>query len=305
MRTGGRAGAVGGEVESVRASHAVVVVPGDAVEAEARVRGSRPDLRVMSAGRGDRDLQGCRLPEVFAERVRARRPPRQPRARPHADGDREPRHDRGLAPVLDRPRSLPRPQRLPLEPQPLRRALRREGIEFQTENDTEVAAGYSNGGSGRGRRSRRRWRGASTTSTASTRSRWGRRTASRFCATRSPASRRCWPRRTTGWRWRPSTTRLPCCPGADDARMWEPEPGIVYVWERRPSRERRRRDPRSSTCVDAAAGAQPAPSRRRRRRRRARAGGSSTQRVRTPSPAGSTPSSRSRSTATSATTAPA
>jgi hypothetical protein len=21
-------------------------------------------------------------------------------------------------------------------------------------------------------------------------------------------------------------------PGADDARMWEPEPGIVYVWDR-------------------------------------------------------------------------
>jgi methylamine---glutamate N-methyltransferase subunit A len=21
-------------------------------------------------------------------------------------------------------------------------------------------------------------------------------------------------------------------PGADDARMWEPEPGIVYVWEK-------------------------------------------------------------------------
>ena len=21
-------------------------------------------------------------------------------------------------------------------------------------------------------------------------------------------------------------------PGADDARMWEPEPGVVYVWDR-------------------------------------------------------------------------
>ena len=52
------------------------------------------------------------------------------------------RHDRALAPVLDRPRPLPGAQRLALEPQRLRRWLRREGIQFETDNDTEVAAGY-------------------------------------------------------------------------------------------------------------------------------------------------------------------
>ena len=106
------------------------------------MREHRPDLRVMSAGARDRALQGGRLPPEFARRVRARGRPRDPRARPHTDGDREPRHDRGLAPVLDgldvclvHNGSLSNHNRL-------RRDLRREGIAFQTENDTEVAAGY-------------------------------------------------------------------------------------------------------------------------------------------------------------------
>src|SRR5262252_9655102 len=43
--------AVGGELEDVRARHAVVVVEGEADEAEASVRARFPELRVMSAGR--------------------------------------------------------------------------------------------------------------------------------------------------------------------------------------------------------------------------------------------------------------
>ena len=70
----------------------------------------------------DRDLQGGRPPARVRRAVRARRLPGHARPRPHADGDREPRHDRGLASVLDRPRPLPRPQRLALEPQPAARA---------------------------------------------------------------------------------------------------------------------------------------------------------------------------------------
>ena len=38
--------------------------------------------------------------------------------------------------------------------------------------------------------------------------------------------------RTTGWRWPRSTARSPCCPGAEDAAVWEPEPARVYSWER-------------------------------------------------------------------------
>ena len=45
------ASAIGGEVDSVRASHAVIVVPAEAAEAEQRVCAARADVRVMSAGR--------------------------------------------------------------------------------------------------------------------------------------------------------------------------------------------------------------------------------------------------------------
>ena len=72
----------------------------------------------------------------------------------------------------------------------LRATLRREGIHFQTDNDSEVAAGYLTWRMREGRRSSRRWRAASTTSTASTPSRSAPPTASPCCATRSPASRR-------------------------------------------------------------------------------------------------------------------
>src|SRR5262249_2087807 len=39
------------DVQSVRAQHAVVLVPGGAEEAEADIQRDHPDLRVMSAGR--------------------------------------------------------------------------------------------------------------------------------------------------------------------------------------------------------------------------------------------------------------
>jgi glutamate synthase domain-containing protein 1 len=73
----------------------------------------------------------------------------------------------------------------------VRRVLKREGIAFETENDTEVAAGYLSWrmreGVGLGEALRPQPR---TTSTASTPSSSAPRTASACCATRSPASRR-------------------------------------------------------------------------------------------------------------------
>src|SRR5262245_56481534 len=55
---------VGGEVDSVRASHAVV--PAEASEAEDRVRTARRDLRIMSAGRVIEIYKDVGLPEAFA-----------------------------------------------------------------------------------------------------------------------------------------------------------------------------------------------------------------------------------------------
>ena len=219
-------------------------------------------------------------------------------------GDRESRHDGGLAPVLDGPDLCLVHNGSLSNHNTLRRALRREGIEFQTENDTEVAAGYLEWRLREGASLEEALEGASPTSTGSTPSRWGRPKALRFCATRLPASLQCWPRPTTGWRWRPSTTRLPCClePTMRDVgagaghrlRLGEGGRRVSATAEAEvvdlavtPLRELNQR------LHDVALTGQGPAS-----------GGLSTQGARMPSLAGWTPRSRSRSTAMSATTAP-
>src|SRR3990170_4281190 len=114
----------------------------------------------------------------------------------------------------------------------LRRNLRREGIEFQTENDTEVAAGYL------------AWRlreGASLEGALEgclddldgfyT---FAVGTADGFAVLRDPIA--CKPAvlaETDDWVAMASEYHaIAVLPGADEARMWEPAPGVVYVWEK-------------------------------------------------------------------------
>ena len=121
----------------------MLVVAADAADAQAWVREHHPEVRVMSAGSVIEIYKETGLPSAFAERFAPRRHPRHARARPHPDGDREPRHDR-------RARTRSRPASTSASSTTARsrtttacaRKLRREGIEFHTENDTEVAAGY-------------------------------------------------------------------------------------------------------------------------------------------------------------------
>src|SRR6266513_6151332 len=61
---------LGGELRDTRGRHAVVILDGDADEAEALVRASFPDVRVMSAGRVIEIYKEVGLPRVFAERFR-------------------------------------------------------------------------------------------------------------------------------------------------------------------------------------------------------------------------------------------
>jgi amidophosphoribosyltransferase len=114
----------------------------------------------------------------------------------------------------------------------LREELRREGIEFKTENDTEVAAGFL------------MWRlregavleqalenclealdGFYTFLVG---------TANGFAVLRDPIA--CKPAvmaETEEWVAMASEWRaIAVLPGAAEARMWEPEPAVVYAWER-------------------------------------------------------------------------
>ena len=185
---GEQLGATGGP--AVRHNHALLHAAVRAGRRAGARRGAPPRPARDERRRGHRDLQGDGPPRALRGALRARRRARHARHRPHAHGDREQGHDRGLAPVLDRRGPLPRAQRLALEPQPpaRERCARRASASSARTTPRSRPATWR-GGCARARACRRRSRAASTTSTASTRSRSARATASRSCATRSRASR--------------------------------------------------------------------------------------------------------------------
>ena len=134
---------LGGSPEpTVRASHAVVVVGADADEAEEWVRRRHPRLRVMSAGQVIELYKETGRPEEFVAQfaltdVRGTHALGHTRMATESRVTTEGSHpfSTGHDVCLVHNGSLSNHNRL-------RRSLQREGIEFQTENDTEVAAGY-------------------------------------------------------------------------------------------------------------------------------------------------------------------
>jgi glutamate synthase domain-containing protein 1 len=112
----------------------------------------------------------------------------------------------------------------------LRRRLRREGISFKTQNDTEVAAGYLEW----------RMREGATLEQALERCledldgfyTFAVGTADGFAVLRDPIA--CKPAvmaETDDWVAMASEFRaLAMLPGAESARVWEPVPGVVYSW---------------------------------------------------------------------------
>jgi methylamine---glutamate N-methyltransferase subunit A len=221
----------GAEHTSTRARHAVILVEADADQAEDWLRRMRPELRVMSAGRAIEIYKEVGRPRDFVERF--------------ALGDIEGSHGLGHTRMATESRvttagshpfstghdvclvhngSLSNHNRL-------RERLRREGIEFQTENDTEVAAGYLTW----------RLREGATLEEALTGClddldgfyTFLVGTADGFAVLRDPVA--CKPAvlaETDEWVAMASEYRaIAVLPGAVDARMWEPEPCVVYAWE--------------------------------------------------------------------------
>jgi methylamine---glutamate N-methyltransferase subunit A len=223
----------GGSPEaSIRSSHAVVVVDTDAVEAEAWVRRAHPELRVMSAGQTIEIYKEIGRPEVFVSQF----------ALVDFHGSHALGHTRmatesrvttegshpfstGLDLCLVHNGSLSNHNRL-------REELRREGVDFQTENDTEVAAAYL------------AWRlhGGASLEQALEGSledldgfyTFLVGTADGFAVLRDPiackpaviAESSDWVAMASEWR------AIAVLPGSSEARTWEPAPGVVYAWER-------------------------------------------------------------------------
>jgi methylamine---glutamate N-methyltransferase subunit A len=217
---------------SVRASHAVFVADADAAEAERWVRANRPDLRVMSAARVIEIYKETGLPEEFArqftlEDIQGTHALGHTRMATESRVTTEGSHpfSTGFDLCLVHNGSLSNHNRL-------RESLRREGIEFQTENDTEVAAGYLAWRLREGASLEQALEGCLDDLDGFYTFAVG--TADGFAVLRDPIA--CKPAvlaETDDWVAMSSEWRsIAVLPGAADARAWEPEPGVVYVWEK-------------------------------------------------------------------------
>ena len=216
----------------IRASHAVFVVDTDADEAETLIHVRRPDLRVMSAGEVIEIYKETGLPEQFAaafalEDFQGTHALGHTRMATESRVTTEGSHpfSTGLDLCLVHNGSLSNHNRL-------RENLRREGIEFQTENDTEVAAGYLAWRMREGAALEQALDGCLTDLDGFYTFAVG--TADGFAVLRDPIA--CKPAvlaETDDWVAMSSEWRaIAVLPGAADAEAWEPQPEVVYVWEK-------------------------------------------------------------------------
>jgi glutamate synthase domain-containing protein 1 len=216
----------------VRASHGILSVPAEADDAIAWLAREHPELRVMSAGTTIEIYKEMGRPEQFAERFRLE----------ELQGSHALGHTRmATESRVTTEHSHPFSTGLDLclvhngslsNHNGLRRSLRREGIAFQTDNDSEVAAGYLT------------WRlregasldGALTSCLDDLDGFYtflvG--TADGFAVLRDPIA--CKPAvlaENDDWVAMASEYRaIAVLPGAETARTWEPEPGKIYSWEK-------------------------------------------------------------------------
>ncbi|MEX2645244.1 MAG: glutamine amidotransferase family protein [Gaiellaceae bacterium] len=218
-----------GDVLGVRGSHAVLAVDEDAEE---RLRSTRPDLRVMSAGKAIEIYKETGRPEEFVrqfqlEDIKGTHGLGHTRMATESRVTTEGSHpfSTGLDLCLVHNGSLSNHNRL-------RERLRREGIRFQTENDTEVAAGYLAWRLREGASLEQALEGCLDDLDGFYTFLVG--TIDGFAVLRDPIA--CKPAvlaETDDWVAMGSEWRaIAVLPGAAEARVWEPAPGVVYAWER-------------------------------------------------------------------------
>jgi glutamate synthase domain-containing protein 1 len=214
------------------ASHAVLVVSADAAAAEAWVRSEHPELRVMSAGRTIEIYKEMGTPSAFVRRF----------GLDALQGDHALGHTRmATESRVTTEHSHPFSTGLDLclvhngslsNHNWLRRRLRREGIVFQTDNDSEVAAGYLTWRLREGASLQEALEGCLEDLDGFYTFAVG--TADGFAVLRDPIA--CKPAvmaETDEWVAMASEYRaIAVLPGAEGAETWEPAPGRVYSWER-------------------------------------------------------------------------
>ena len=214
----------------IRATHATFVVAADADPVQAWLRSAHPELALMSAGATIEIYKEAGPPQDFVQRF----------ALAEIGGSHALGHTRmatesrvttehshpfstGLDLCLVHNGSLSNHNRL-------RRELRREGIRFQTDNDSEVAAGYLTWRMREGATLEQALEGCMDDLDGFYTFAVG--TADGFAVLRDPIA--CKPAvmaETDEWVAMASEYRaIAVLPGAQDAVTWEPEPGRVYSW---------------------------------------------------------------------------
>jgi glutamate synthase domain-containing protein 1 len=220
-----------GEPE-VRATHALFVVGDDGEQLQHWLASRHPELRVMSVGERIEIYKEAGDPRDFflrfgLDQVSATHALGHTRMATESRVTTEHSHpfSTGLDLCLVHNGSLSNHNRL-------RVFLRGQGIKFQTDNDSEVAAGFLT------------WRLSEGDDLETALERcltdldgfytFAVGTADGFAVLRDPIA--CKPAvmaETDDWVAMASEYRaIATLPGAEDARQWEPEPGRVYSWER-------------------------------------------------------------------------
>jgi len=215
-----------------RGNHAVVVAHADAVRAEAWIEEHHPDVKIMSAGEAIEIYKEVGRPEAFIEAFDI-----QGLNGTHALGHTRMATESKVTTAGSHPFSTGLDLCLVhngslSNHNGLRRMLRREGVRFQTENDTEVAAGYM------------MWRQREGDTLQQVVDHCiedldgfytfliGTRDG--FAVVRDPIA--CKPAvlaETDEWVAMSSEYRsIATLPGAEKATAWEPAPATLYMWEK-------------------------------------------------------------------------
>jgi glutamate synthase domain-containing protein 1 len=219
-----------GSLTGVRATHATFVAAADADAVQDWLRAAHPELTLMSAGATIEIYKEAGTPADFVRRfgldeIAGSHALGHTRMATESRVTTEHSHpfSTGLDLCLVHNGSLSNHNRL-------RRSLRKEGIRFQTDNDSEVAAGYLTWRLRQGATLEQALEGCLEDLDGFYTFAVG--TAEGFAVLRDPIA--CKPAvmaETDEWVAMASEYRaIAVLPGAEHAVTWEPEPGRVYSW---------------------------------------------------------------------------
>ncbi|KAA0697347.1 glutamine amidotransferase [Neorhizobium sp. P12A] len=217
----------------IKSTHAVITLPRDMLdEGRAAIAELRPEVRIMSSGDAIEIYKETGLPKDVVSRFAVNS-----MSGTHGIGHTRMATESAVTTLGAHPFSTGSDQCLVhngslSNHNNLRRELKREGMTFETENDTEVAAAYLTAEMAKGKNLGQALEGAVNdldgffTFVVGTKSGFGVVRDAIACKPAVMAETDQYVAFGSEYR------ALVNLPGIEDARVWEPEPATVYFWER-------------------------------------------------------------------------